>query len=55
LATTKQAAHALAISERSLWVLAKRGSIPRVRVGSTWRYRWADLEQFAADNLQRGC
>ena len=40
----KEAALALAISERSLWQLTKDGSLPCVRIGRTVRYDLRDLE-----------
>jgi excisionase family DNA binding protein len=40
----REAARALAISERTLWELTKRGKIPHVRIGRAVRYAPADLE-----------
>jgi excisionase family DNA binding protein len=44
LLTSKQAAAALAICERSLWALAKRGEIPRLKIGAAVRYDLRDLQ-----------
>jgi putative molybdopterin biosynthesis protein len=43
LYTSKQAAAALCISERTLYALAKSGELPAVRVGRAVRYDPADL------------
>ena len=43
LFTSKEAAKALCISERTLYALAKAGEIPAVRVGRAVRYDPADL------------
>jgi excisionase family DNA binding protein len=49
LLTTKEAAAALAVSDRTLWSLtAPRGPIASVRIGTAVRYRPADLEAWAA-------
>lgn len=40
----RDAARALAISERTLWELTRRGSIPCVRVGRAVRYSPLDLK-----------
>ena len=39
LLTRRQAAQALAISERTLWTLTDSGEIPCVRLGKCVRYR----------------
>lgn len=46
LLTTREAAIALAISERKLWELTNRKEIPSVRIGRAVRYRITDLEEF---------
>ena len=48
LLTPKQAAKALAISERTLWELARRGEIKRLKINSCVRYDVRDLESFIA-------
>lgn len=42
----REAAKALAISERTLWTLTKSGEIPCVRLGSSNRYNLRDLEAY---------
>jgi excisionase family DNA binding protein len=54
LLTARQAARALAISERKLWELTKQGQIPHVRVGRAVRYRPADLDAWAEARKQSG-
>jgi excisionase family DNA binding protein len=46
LLTPREAAMALAISERSLWDLTRRGVIRRVRLGRSVRYSLDDLRSF---------
>jgi excisionase family DNA binding protein len=51
LLTAKQAAAALAVSERTLWGLTNRGAIRCVRIGRAVRYSadslraWVDAQQ----------
>jgi len=47
LLTPREAAQALAISERHLWSLTKAGVVPAVRLGRAVRYRPAALAHFA--------
>ncbi len=42
LMTTKEAAALLAISERTLWMLTKAGTLPCVRLKGSIRYRLSD-------------
>ena len=44
LVTAKQAAQSLAISERTLWELTRRGEIPRLKIGASVRYDLRDLQ-----------
>jgi excisionase family DNA binding protein len=46
LLTPKEAASALAISERTLWELTKRSVIPCVRIGRAVRYDLVDLQSW---------
>ena len=46
LARPAEAAEMLAICERSLWSLTKRGEIPCVRMGRSVRYDLADLRKW---------
>ena len=48
LLTAKEAAAALAISERWLWGLTKDGRIKALRVNRSVRYRVEDLREFIA-------
>jgi excisionase family DNA binding protein len=44
LLTARQAAAALAISERTLYTLTKRGELPAVRIGAAVRYDRRDVQ-----------
>jgi excisionase family DNA binding protein len=44
LLTTRQAAKALAVCEKTLWSLTKRGEIPAVRIGRAVRYSMDELQ-----------
>jgi len=46
LITAREAAAALAISERTLWELTHCGKLPALRIGRAVRYRPADLEKW---------
>jgi hypothetical protein len=46
LLTPRQAAAALQLSERTLWELARRGEIKRLKINSSVRYDVKDLEAF---------
>jgi excisionase family DNA binding protein len=48
LLESKDAAAVLAISERTLWDLAARGEIRRVRIGRLVRFSVAELEAWVA-------
>jgi excisionase family DNA binding protein len=48
LLTVREAASALAISERTLWTLTKTGAIRSVRLGRAVRYALTDLQDFIA-------
>ncbi len=55
LMTTKQAARALTISERTLYSLTKSGAIPAVRLGPRGlRYDPADLRRWIESAKERG-
>jgi len=49
LLTSRQAAEALAISERTLWELTNRGDMPCVRLGRSVRYDPADLKAWVQE------
>lgn len=46
LLTPRQAAAALQLSERTLWELARRGEIKRLKINSSVRYDLKDLNAF---------
>ena len=48
LLTPRQAAAALQLSERTLWELARRGEIQRLKINSSVRFDIKDLEAFIA-------
>jgi excisionase family DNA binding protein len=54
LLTPREAAQALAISERHLWGLTKAGTIKAIRLGRAVRYRADSLAQFAAEQENGG-
>ncbi|TXH13088.1 MAG: DNA-binding protein [Hyphomicrobiaceae bacterium] len=50
LLTTKQAAELLGLGERTLWRYSNSGRAPApIRIGSTVRYRRAELLEWIAD------
>ena len=54
LLTSRQAAEALAISERSLWSKKASGEIAHVRIGRSVRYSVADLQRWIAAQTKGG-
>lgn len=54
LLTQPEAARLLAVSERTLFDLAARGEIRRVRVGRAVRYPRAELERWVRERVQDG-
>lgn len=50
LITSREAAKALAVSERTLWAIAERGEIPVVRIGRSVRYSPDDLSAWITKN-----
>lgn len=46
LLTPRDAARALAVCEKTLWSLSKRGELRPVRIGRAVRYDVADLRRF---------
>jgi excisionase family DNA binding protein len=54
LLTPRDAAKALALSERTLWELTKRGVIARLKIGASVRYDVKDLEAFIESQKQKG-
>ncbi len=54
LLTPREAAAALAVSERTLWSLTDRGEIPRVPIGKCVRYDVEDLRAYIARRKSGG-
>ena len=54
LLSAREAAEALAISERTLWSLTKRGEVRCVRIGRSVRYSPDDLADFIARSKEGG-
>ena len=52
LLTPRQAAAALAISQRKLWSLTSSGEVKCCRIGRAVRYDTADLTDFVAASKQ---
>ena len=52
LVTVREAAEALAISERTLWTLTNAGAIKAVRIGRAVRYARSDLQGYI-DRMRR--
>lgn len=50
LMTTKQAAQALALSERTLWSLTDSGELPCIKMARAVRYSLDDLRAWIARN-----
>ena len=46
LLTAREAAAALAVSERKLWDLTQNGGMPHTRIGRSVRYRLTDLAKW---------
>jgi len=46
LVTSREAARALSICDKTLWSLTKRGELPAVKIGRSVRYDVADLRDF---------
>jgi excisionase family DNA binding protein len=46
LITAREAAAALAVSERTLWALTQHGEVPVVRIGRSVRYSTVALAQW---------
>lgn len=52
LLTVRQAAEALAISERKLWSLTKGGRLPHIKIGSKTLYPVETLQQWIHENTR---
>ncbi len=53
LLSSREAAAALSVCERTLWTLADEGQIPRVRIGKRVAYRVQDLEKWIATRIEK--
>jgi excisionase family DNA binding protein len=53
LLSSREAAAALSVCERTLWTLADEGQIPRVRIGKSVRYRVQDLEHWISTRVEK--
>jgi len=54
LVDSREAARRLSICERTLWSLTKSRQIPSLRIGKCVRYRVADLETWAKEQVDAG-
>ena len=54
LLTSRQAAQALQISERTLWSMKASGEIPHVLLGRSVRYPVADLQRWIEERTKGG-
>lgn len=52
LLTVRQAAEALAISERKLWSLTKCGKLPHIKIGTKTLYPVETLQQWIHENTR---
>jgi excisionase family DNA binding protein len=46
LLTLKELSEYLKIAEKTLYGYARTGKIPGIRIGSAWRFRRSDIEQW---------
>ena len=54
LLTCKEAADALAISQRKLWSMTTSGEIPHIRIGRSVRYPVDELRQWILEQTKGG-
>ncbi len=52
LFTLQELAEYLKIAEKTLYGYAQKGTIPGIRIGSAWRFRKTDIENWL-DDLRR--
>lgn len=55
LLSLKEAATALAISERKLWGMTAKHEIPHIRLGRCLRYPVSDLKLWINEHKEGGC
>lgn len=51
--TIKEVAQYLKVNERTIYRLAASGDIPAFKVGNSWRFKQADLEEWIAQQRNR--
>lgn len=52
LLNVKQVAKYLQLKESTIYSWAQDGKIPAIKIGRTWRFRRADLEEWLEKHLQ---
>jgi len=55
LVSPREAAKALAVCEKTLWSLTKRGEIPAVRIGRAVRYSMDELQAWIRRASEKKC
>jgi len=55
LLSPREAAKALAVCEKTLWSLTKRGEIPAVRIGRAVRYSMDELQAWVRRASEKKC
>jgi excisionase family DNA binding protein len=50
--TVKEVAQYLKVNERTIYRLAKKGEIPAFRVGSSWRFKINEIENWMSEQSQ---
>ncbi len=51
--TVKEVADYLKLTERTLYRLVQEGKVPGFKVGSSWRFKGADIERWIEDQKKR--
>jgi excisionase family DNA binding protein len=54
LLNVKQVAQYLQLKESTIYSWAQDGKIPAIKIGRTWRFRRADLDDWLEQHLQAG-
>jgi excisionase family DNA binding protein len=55
LVTPEEAGAFLRVHPKTINRLARTKQIPALRIGRQWRYRWADLIDWAAGQVESAC
>jgi len=50
--TLKEVAELLKLSEKTLYRLVQQGDVPAFKVGGSWRFRRADIEEWIAKQIE---